>query len=960
MNSKAILSALIVTILVPAATTSALADSLVGYAPGRLVLELAPGFTPEITKTATGLSVDDPGLQQLTDRYAVEMLERLHPYLKYPDKAAADELSRQWIVEFDPATDLDEAVAAYAALPGVRKVYKDEIRYLHAAVPNDPDLEDQWYLRAPYYGRPDVRWLGGWAETKGDSNVVIAIIDSGVDWQHPDLGGTNADYTDGCIRINWTEYFGTPGVDDDGNSRIDDIRGWDFVTSASNAMPGEDTSVADNDPMDFGGHGTGCAGCAAAITDNGIGISGMAGGAKIMPLRTGWLQSSGLGVVGTVFCSTAIIYAANEGADIINCSWGSSSYLGTAVNYAASAGVIIVNAAGNDNDENPEYLDNSINSISVAALNSFDLRAGFSNYGTWVEISAPGDDIRTTWFNYLSMSSSYATVDGTSFAAPIVCGAIAMLKSANPGMSKSEIISLLYDSCDDIYWINPAYVGKLGAGRVNLLKALGDGVHQVPDEFEFLQDAASGASPGDTIAFRSSHALSGPIDIYKKELHYLGGWDDLYATRDPVDSPTVITGTTSAPALRVPNDVGADIVVDGFRCTGGAGQVFAGIPYAGDFGGGLVVYGDAVLRNLDVTGNVAGAADALGGGGGVIFEDSAATMESSRIHGNQSVHGWGVYVHGGAPTLIDCEIYDNASVGYTLDDPLGGGLYVTDADLTMSGCTVSGHHGVHSGGGLYAVDHAGATGLDLSGSLVHDNTATAIGGGLFLSVSGAVALSGNTVVDNEAAAGGGGIHAVATTASIANTIVAFNGGAGVEATGSSLTFACNDVHGNTGAGYAGVADPTGSDGNVSVDPTFCDPVAGDYTVEDTSPCLPAQSGGCGLIGALGEGCVGGTDVDDGPGAPPARFAVEPNFPNPFNPSTTIRFALPEAAVTTLRVYDVTGRLVRTLVEGELPAAVQAVEWRGDDDQGRSLAAGVYFYRIRSGAHLHTGQMALIK
>ncbi|MBU1676275.1 S8 family serine peptidase [bacterium] len=962
MKRTAMLTVFSILALASCVATTTMADSLVGYLPGRVLLDLEPGFTPTVTKTAAGLIVDDSGFQRLNDRFAAETLEPLHATVISADKAAADVLRRQWVVEMDRDADLDEAVAAYTALPGVRQAYKDEIRTLHIAVPDDPLLVQQWYLRNLGYGNKDIRWMGGWAEAQGDSNIVIAIIDSGVDWQHPDLGGTNADHTDGCIWINWTEYFGTPGVDDDSNGRLDDIRGWDFVTNSTSPWPGEDATVADNDPMDFAGHGTGCAGCAAAVTDNGVGISGTSGGSNIMALRAGWLRSDGIGVVSMAFVAQAITYATSMGADIINCSWGSSSYLYSSLNNAVANGVVIVNAAGNDSDDIPEYLDTYSGSISVAALNQYDQKASFSNYGIWVEISAPGDNIHTTWYNHGTASSTYATVDGTSFSSPITCGVIALLWSADPGLTRTEVINLMYDTCDNLDAANPSLVGWLGAGRANLLTALGDNFQKVPDEFADYFDAVNEAAPGDTIAVRGSHGLSGPVTIWDKSLYHLGGWDETYDTRDPAGNPTVITGTSSTTAMLVPDSIGPDVVVDGFRCTGGTGQYFNGIPYTGSFGGGIVINGDAILRNIDVTGNGTGNIIEGGGGGGVIFNDSAATMENSTIHDNTSLYGCGVYVYGGSPTLVDCDIYDNAPSDNFLFYPLGGGLYVTDTDLTMTGCRVYGHTGLRSGGGLYVADNAGATALDMSLSVVSGNSATDTGGGLYLSSTGVNTLTGNTFVDNDAASAGGGIYILSSTATLANNIVAFNTGTGVEASASALNLTCNDVYGNTAAEYAGVTDPTGSDGNVSVDPAFCDAVAGDYTIEDTSPCMPAQSGGCGQIGALGQGCTGGTGIDDGPGQGPApsRFAVEPNFPNPFNPSTMLRFSLPEASVTTLRVYDVAGRLVRTLIDGEMPAAVHAVEWRGESDDGRRVAAGVYFYRIRAGDHSHIGQMALIK
>ncbi len=1044
---RTVLTTVLLTLAVTAALAgTARADSFAGYIPGRLILEFEPGFAPVVDKAGDRVLVDDPGLQALADRYDVRLMEALHPVLKHPDKAGADVLMRQWAVDFDPSRDLDAALADYSAQPGVAKAWKDEMRYL-SATPNDPSLSQQWHLGNSAYGGKDVRWHGGWAEAQGDSNIIIAIIDSGVDWQHPDLGGTNADHTDGCIWINWDEYFGTPGSDDDGNGRVDDIRGWDFVSNGTGAYPGEDAFVPDNDPMDFGGHGTGCAGVAAAVTDNGVGIAGVAGGCKIMAIRAGWLLADEQGVVGMSYASSAIIYAVDNGANLINCSWGSSISLFSAVNYAQSNDVWLVNAAGNDGDDVPEYLDNHANSISCAATTTTDHKAGFSNYGSWVEVSAPGESILTTYYNYVLGQSSYEGVDGTSFASPLTAGAIALIWSARPDLTLDEAIQLMYDTCDDLSIVNPGYAGLLGAGRINLLTALGDGFQEVPDEYDDIFYAVNQAAEGDTIAILGSYAMTGPYNFRDKPLSYLGGWDAGYATRDPLGNPTVITGNVASTAATVNSSVGPDVLIDGFRFTGGGGQTYNNIPYSGRFGGGAVIVGDPVMRNIDVTGNATGSSTAEGGGGGLLLFQSDATLENVSVHGNTSLYGAGVYVYQGAPTLIDCEITDNTLITDHSNGPLGGGLYVTDAALTMSGCTVSGHLDADYGGGLYAANHAGSTTLDLDHTVISGNSAVERGAGLYttgdaltmlggeildnfpgngamfmlggglrvdagtadvdsvhvsgnsavfggglsfsgasdvsiddsivelnngLGVAGGVhienvptsSLTGNTIVANTTPNGGAGVYLTNTTITMSNNLVAFNTGGASVANGvlgsSAITvFSCNDVFGNDGLQYGGVTDPTGSDGNVSVDPLFCDFPAGDYTVENGSPVLPAQSG-CGQIGALGEGCDGGTSVDDPIGAAPERFTAHPNYPNPFNPKTTLRFALPAAAHTTVRIYDVSGRLVRTLVDEPLAASEHAVDWTGRDDGGREVAAGVYFYRIRSGEHDHVGQMALIK
>ncbi|MFH1844853.1 MAG: S8 family serine peptidase, partial [bacterium] len=939
---------------------------------------------------------------------------------------------------------------AYEALPEVAEAWAVDICKMHA-LPNDPALTggQQWYLRNTVLGNKDIRAVGGWAETVGDSNKVIAIVDSGVDWMHPDLGGSGPDYVNGAVWTNWTEYHGSPSVDDDGNGRVDDIRGWDFVHVPGQGYPDEDDDTPDNDPMDYESHGTACAGIAAAITNNGVGIAGASHGCKVMAVRVGWLPNgSDIGVVRMDFASSGISYAADNGADIINCSWGSTSYLSWAVDYAIGEGAIIVTSAGNDNDEVASYLSSRTDVLSVAATDQSDIKADFSSYGNWVELSAPGVSMYTTWWDQTTMSHTYSSVQGTSFSSPLTCGALGLIWSAYPAWPAVSVRTHIRNTADPIDDVNPTYAGKLGDGRINLLKALGDTFQEIPDEFEYLLDAMNEAGDGDTIALLASVALSGTQTIIAKEVNILGGYAAGYGSRDPVNTPTVITANATQPAINFQGNVGNLTVVDGFRCVGGGGSVFS-TPFSGRFGGGIVCNAASpTLINIDITGNSVGSSSQVGGGGGIFLNNSTAILQSCLIHGNSGIFGAGVFVYRGSPTFEDCEIYDNTSITANISNPpRGGGVYVTDGDPTFTGCRISGHDDLIEGGGIYAVNLGLTTNLTLAGNDIYDNFAKDNGGGIYMNgtfismlgdevhdngktasatfmngggfyitntdadldgvmcyandahahggggifnattvnvsnslfygneasiyvgglslntVAGGT-ISGNTIaVNNGALSGGGGLYLLNSTAAVTNNIVAFNTGTGSQAcgffvSGGSPTFFCNDSYNNDIGNYGGIADQTGVNGNISADPDFCDLPGYDFTIDDASPCAPAHSGGCGLIGALApSGCLSGAPVDD---TVPQVFEVQDNYPNPFNPATTITFSLPKASHTTVRVFDISGRLVKTLIQEKLDAATHDVVWTGDDNRGRQVAAGVYFYQVRSGQDEHTGQMALVK
>ncbi len=1025
--------------------------AVVGQVPDRIVIILQADVFPTVTKSAGEVQVDLPALDTLAKRFEIKDMSRLYDFAGPPRKAGAPDLRRVWAVDFSADKyDLASVLAAYAALPEVAEARAVDICKMYD-VPNDVDA-NQWYLRNLSLGGKDIRAVGGWAEARGDSNIIVAIVDSGVDWMHPDLGGPGPDHVNGAIWTNWVEYYGTPGVDDDTNGKIDDIRGWDFValSSQDQGYEDEDVLVADNDPMDYEGHGTNCSGCAAAITDNGIGIAGTSWGCKIMPVRAGWLPNgSEQGVVRMDFCSAGMIYAALNGAHIINCSWGSTSFLSMAVSTCVSEGCIIVTSAGNDNDENPSYLNSHPDVISAAATTPDDVKAEFSSYGTWVEVCAPGVNIYTTSWSQSTMSHTYASVAGTSFSSPITCGAAALIWSAHPGWSRNLVVSALINSCDNIDELNPGLEGKLGAGRINLLKALGDSFQEVPVEFPTLLDAMNEAAEGDTVAVQGSHILSGTKTIAAKELYIFGGYDATYSSRDPIANPTSIIASANKPALQFQAGTGSTTEVDGFLCTGGDGSFLAS-PIPGRYGGGiLVILASPTLRNIQVTGNAVGTAIEFGGGGGIALINSSASLTNISVNGNTAIHGAGVFIDGGAPSFLDCQIYDNTSYAGNLTyTPHGGGFYVSATNLTLNNCQIYGHNYVDAGGGIYATNGGGTTTLFLTENEIHDNFVNSVGGGIYMDgdeitllasgiydngytdvatfsngggfyiFGGTAILDGVTCTGNSSHAGGGGFILSSTSPQVSNTLfaenqasfygggliyqnntggslsnntfainngqisgagglyitnsspalennlIAFNTGAttfanGVHVGGGTPTFSCNDTYGNDGSQYGGVADPTGSNGNISEDPIFCDVATGNYHLNNNSPCAPENSGGCGLIGALGTGCVSDPVPDSGDVVPLA-FKVDQNYPNPFNPATKIRFALPQRAFTTVRIFDLAGRLVRTLVAEELAAQVHEVTWNGRDGAEREVAAGVYFYQVLSDEHAFTGRMALVK
>lgn len=324
-------------------------------------------------------------------------------------------------------------------------------RFEVSLVPNDPGWSSKWGLRK-------IEANYAWNTTTGDQTVVTAIVDTGVDWKHADLAANIWQNTD---EIPDNEK------DDDGNGYIDDVIGWDFVDTTFGVWPGEDGTKRDNDPTDFHGHGTHCTGIVAAVGNNSIGVVGVTWNCKVMAVRAGYKGPDGHGYLEADDAAEAIIYAADNGAKIISCSWGSyeaNSLIHDAIKYAYEKGVLIVAAAGNEMTSEKLYPAAYKEVIAVTATGQLDEPAFFTNYGDWVCLAAPGVAINSTF-----LSNDYICMWGTSMATPFVAGVAALIRSRFPYMTR-DLVQAQLQLTDDLG--DPGFDVYYGFGRVNARKAV--------------------------------------------------------------------------------------------------------------------------------------------------------------------------------------------------------------------------------------------------------------------------------------------------------------------------------------------------------------------------------------------------------------------------------------------------------------------------------------------------------
>jgi thermitase len=384
------------------------------HVPGRIIVKFKPGLAPS-------------RIARMNAAQGAKLVKEM------PPQVGAKVLSV-------PPNELASRLTAYRANPNVEYAEPDYIAY-PAHDPNDPRYADgtQW---SPQKIQANL----GWDLSTGDPDVVIAIIDFGVDLAHPDLQS----------QI-WTNADEVPdnGVDDDGNGYVDDVYGWDFAND-------------DNDPQDDRGHGTHVAGIAAAATDNANGVAGIGFNSTILAIK------AGNGETGNVAYSNiawSLYYAADNGADVINLSVGGYSnpyYLQDAVDYAWSKGCLLVGAVGNNDRSDPFYPAAYDNVIGVSATDQTDTRASWSNYGSQVSVAAPGVSIYSTYWNN---GSTYNSLSGTSMAGPHVAGLAVLLFAQDATRTNADVRSLIENSADDLG--SQGRDDYYGFGRVNAYQALG-------------------------------------------------------------------------------------------------------------------------------------------------------------------------------------------------------------------------------------------------------------------------------------------------------------------------------------------------------------------------------------------------------------------------------------------------------------------------------------------------------
>ncbi|MDK9699715.1 MAG: S8 family serine peptidase [bacterium] len=461
----------------------------------RVEVKFSRSFYNTLIQLHDGWIPNPSGNSQIDALMTKHQVTKLEPYFSHDPISMKNEsffalemeTIYKFVLPFEDAdknryVDISDIVQALKNIEGVEFVELPVFQEAHFT-PNDPYMTTN-----RMWGLDSMHCRQAWDYQQGNRTALAVTIDTGVWWEHPDLIGAMS--VNPLEDYNHNGYFDpeydNDGIDNDGNGFIDDVIGWDFMSHSVSGhpsmqpAPGEDYSPRDNWPTDFHGHGTHVCGTLAARSNNATGIPSAGFNVKTMAVRAGfgYLKSTG-GFAGGGYdddFAAAIQYSVNCGARIISISYGgtgSSSAYQTAVNYARRNNCLVFASAGNENRSTLTYPAACNGVVAVAALQTQHRRADFSNYGTWVDIAAPGVSIWSTLLTNAYNTGPYSSKDGTSMACPNVASVAALVLAHRPTLTDDELEQVLYSTATNIASFNHAsFNGLLGRGCVDAARAL--------------------------------------------------------------------------------------------------------------------------------------------------------------------------------------------------------------------------------------------------------------------------------------------------------------------------------------------------------------------------------------------------------------------------------------------------------------------------------------------------------
>ena len=887
------------------------------------------------------------------------------------DSKYYDDLKRTYVLTYDSPYTPEAVTKKLSKLKDVEWVEPYYI-YKTTLEPNDPRYQDgtQWYLDSISVSK-------AWDITTGSEDIIIAIIDTGVDWDHPDLAAN--------IWNNEDEIAGN-GIDDDNNGYIDDIRGWDF--GGTDGTP--DNNPEEDDPT----HGTEVAGFASAVTNNGIGIAGIGYRCKLMAVK---VSQANLGRTNIVYGPEGIAYAAEKGAKVINCSWGGapySNYLQSVINYATSLGALVISSADNDNSNEPTYPSSYYNVLSVGGIDSNNVKYNASNYGATVDLVAPA----TGGMYTTQQNDTYITgKSGTSYSSPIVAGIAGLVFSEFDNYTPQQIAEQIRVNTDDIYDVsdNSGYKYQLGSGKANAYKAVsnhnsisiraedfvytdlsnGNGALEADEDFSIGVKFINYLNPASSIIV-TLESLSSYVTVNKSSFTISSA-----ATLDTVDNYN--DPFTLSIAGNVPVNEYVELLLK-----------FSGSNYD-DFQ--LI---RIRLNNEYQTQDINNIALTITSNGmlGYNYYDDPPSEGDGLVYqnGDNLLYESGFLYGTGSSSIMDCvhrvylESREVPDEGSEYNEPndfekrLPFGLLTPGTIADQQGRTVfsdendSSPLGIETHLNTFSFTEDGYEDLIILKYVMYNTTSVTVNNlyaGVFFDLdmndyaNDSVGYD-NTgqfayIMDNDSDESEK-INEIIGTALISDTQYGYQPLNNRDSSFNDDTqrdtnpvFTDEDKWlslsgGVADYGYTGDVAVIASGGPYSIEPggyiNIAFAVAGGYTIDSLRTSI--QNARLKYAGIP-------TDVEDNNEELSYNFSLSQNYPNPFNPSTTVKFSVPtgSAVQTTLVVYNILGQKVASLINKKMSPGEYSITF---DSSKYGLSSGVYFYRLTAGSHVTTKKMILLK
>jgi hypothetical protein len=899
-------------------------------------------------------------------------IDTAQPLLRKPrrDATLPGGVDRIYEIQVDPSTDVLLLAGRLARTPEVEYAEPAWVYDLVgraepldvAMVPNDPSYaSNQTYLDS-------LDLEAAWDISRGEiGSPVVCVVDGGTNWQHEDLNAN--------MWVNPGEIPGNLNDDDD-NGFVDDVHGWNF--QAGNGNPRGNFAVTPGSAN----HGTHTGGLLAAVTNNGVGIASASFNPRLMAVNAGGPQDNSV-----AYGFSGILYAAENGADVVSLSWGGTSAsqaLQDVIDYAVSQGVLVIGAAGNNANDVPFFPAAYSGVYAVANVwGQTGVRYGGANgsgFGGWVDVAAPGAAILSL-FDF-GTTNSYGSSTGTSMAAPIAAAVAALIASQHPTWHPFKVGEQLRATCDDINSVNPGFEDLLGRGRVNAHRAVSEltpGVRVVTQTFADA-NANGELNQGESVTLSLNlHNYLAPVTNLQLSLSTTSPWititDAAEAAPDMLEDadaalpnaftftvhPSVPPGTRASVRVGMSGTGYADfqfipMILEPVFETHDINNVRASVTGTGHLGwvgfaGGLGEKGEGF---------------SFQGGENVLFE-GALLLGTSATHLSDAARSSGARTDfapvGNAPpdkhtpgTRADQEITSSYADAGNTATPLGVQVDMRSyafasppdddfivLEYRITNTTAAAMQGLRAGLWFdWDIDEAHYA-TNIASYEPTRQLGYAYDPAPGLPYVGILALSGSeagySAIRND---GVGQPFTINGTFTKAEKWLVLDGGTGITTAGpSDISFAM-------------------SSGPWLVEPG--ESVTAYYALvcgEDL-PDLLGNADAARLVFADSiQTSVGELPWIAEP-PPSRRLRLGEPVPNPFNPSTQFELEVDQARWVRVAVFDARGRLVRTLFEGQHPAGIQVLRWDGMRDDRTRVPSGVYFAELRARGRIDVRQLVLLK